>query len=80
MARELQEDGEAACELEGGCAVLKNAQVACFNDMANDTISGFLLVALAGGKLQDVHGAGRVGDELDFRHGLAPAFRFLPMR
>jgi hypothetical protein len=43
---ELQEDGEATCDLEAGVGVLKDAEMPGVKDVLDGGVSGFLLVAL----------------------------------
>ena len=48
---ELQEDGEAACDLEAGVGVLKDAEMPGIKDVLDGGVGGFLLVTLGGGML-----------------------------
>ena len=51
MPRELQEDGETACDFKAGVGVLKDAEMPGVKDVLDGGVSGFLLVALGGSML-----------------------------
>ena len=74
---ELQEDGETALYGEAGVGVFKDGEMSRLNDVFDGGISGFLLVALRGGGLDERQWVSGVGDELDARHGTSRPFRRL---
>jgi hypothetical protein len=71
---ELQEDGEAALYGKAGISVLKDGEMSRLDDVSDGGIGGFLLVALRCGGLEEGHGVGGVGDEVDVRHSVYPPY------
>ena len=73
---ELQEDGEATCDLEAGVGVLEDANVSRLDDVFDGLVRRLLLVALGGSGLEEGHRVGGCRDEGNARHSASRPFRF----